>query len=63
MQNTFSLSNGSSIILTVAEYRTTKSECYHIVGLKPDYEVFPEEGKEDVQLNKAAEVLRTKFRQ
>ncbi len=62
MQNTFSLSNGSSVVLTVAEYRTTKSECYHKVGLKPDYEVFPEEGEKDVQLEKAAEVLRKKMK-
>ena len=62
MQDTFSLSNGSTVVLTVAEYKTTKSDCYHGVGLKPDYEVFPAEGEEDVQLSKAVEVLRAKIK-
>lgn len=61
MQDTFSLSNGSTVVLTVAEYKTTKSECYHGVGLKPDYEVFPAEGVEDAQLDKALEVIRAKL--
>lgn len=62
MQDTFSLSNGSTVVLTVAEYKTTKSDCYHGVGLIPDYEVFPAEGVEDAQLDKALEVLRNKIK-
>lgn len=60
MQDTFNLSNGSTIVLTVAEYKTTKSECYHGTGLAPDFEV--EQGEEsDLQLEKAAEVLKKKI--
>ncbi|MBQ5987926.1 MAG: S41 family peptidase [Oscillospiraceae bacterium] len=61
MQDTFSLSNGSTVVLTVAEYKTTKSDCYHGVGLIPDYEVFPAEGVEDAQLDKALEVIKSKI--
>ena len=61
MQDTFSLSNGSTVVLTVAEYKTTKSECYHGIGLKPDYEVLPGDGGEDVQLSKALEVIKNKI--
>ena len=61
MQDTFSLSNGSTVVLTVAEYKTTKSDCYHGTGLKPDFEVFPAEGEEDVQLSKALEVIKNKI--
>ncbi|MBQ5336547.1 MAG: S41 family peptidase [Oscillospiraceae bacterium] len=61
MQDTFSLSNGSTVVLTVAEYKTTKSECYHGIGLKPDYEVLPSDGGEDVQLSKALEVIKNKI--
>ena len=61
MQDTFSLSNGSTVVLTVAEYKTTKSDCYHGVGLTPDYEVFPAEGVEDAQLDKALEVIKSKI--
>lgn len=69
MQNTFNLSNGGGVRLTVAKYRTTKSDCYHGVGLAPEYEVdnddkykdteiekIPEEY--DLQLKKAIEVLK-----
>ena len=61
MQDTFSLSNGSTVVLTVAEYKTTKSDCYHGVGLIPDYEVFPSEDAEDAQLDKALEVIKSKI--
>ncbi|WP_044976526.1 S41 family peptidase [Ruminococcus sp. HUN007] len=61
MQDTFSLSNGSTVVLTVAEYKTTKSDCYHGIGLKPDYEVLPAEGDKDVQLEKAMEVIKAKI--
>lgn len=58
MQETFNLSNGSTVILTVAQYKTTKSECYHGVGLVPDYEVTNEGTDEDLQLMKAVEILK-----
>lgn len=69
MQNTYNLDNGGGLRLTVAKYRTVKSECYHGVGLAPDYEAdIPEKyaqtsiedipENEDTQLQKAIEVLR-----
>ena len=69
MQNTYNLDNGGGIRLTVAKYRTVKSECYHGVGLAPDYEAdIPEKyaqtsiedipENEDTQLQKAIEVLK-----
>ena len=69
MQNTYNLDNGGGLKLTVAIYRTVKSECYHGLGLKPDYETalpdkysenqsddIPE--NEDTQLQKAIEILK-----
>lgn len=62
MQNTFDLSDGGSLTLTVAKYRTTKSECYHGIGLVPDYEVEYVSGTDtDEQYEKAMEVLREKI--
>lgn len=69
MQNTYNLDNGGGLRLTVAKYRTVKSECYHGVGLAPDHEVdMPEKyaqtaiedipEKEDTQLQKAIEILK-----
>ena len=68
MQNTYNLDNGGGLRLTVAKYRTVKSECYHGVGLAPDYEAeLPEKytetsiedipESEDTQLQKALEVI------
>lgn len=61
MQETFNLSDGSTVVLTVAAYKTTKSECYHGIGLIPDYEVENDESGRDLQLEKAVEVLKNKF--
>lgn len=58
MQETFGLSNGSTVILTVAQYKTTRSDCYHGVGLVPDYEVTNEGNDEDLQFMKAVELLK-----
>lgn len=69
MQNTYNLDNGGGLRLTVAKYRTVKSECYHGVGLAPDYEVdMPEKysqtaiedipESEDTQLQKAIEIMK-----
>ncbi len=65
MQDTFTMSNGGAMKLTVAKYRTTKSECYHEIGLTPDYEVKLPEGVDisapditkDPQLKKAIDLL------
>ena len=68
MQDTFTMSNGGAVKITVARYRTTKSECFHEVGLKPDYEVKLPEGTDiskpditkDTQLKKAVDVVKKK---
>lgn len=69
MQNTVNLKGGGGLRLTVATYKTAKSECYHGVGLKPDFEIgLPEQyaetqiedipHEEDTQLQKAIEILK-----
>ncbi len=63
MQDTFTLSDGSTVILTVAKYKTTRSECYHGVGLVPDIEIEQDYTTEDDdQLKKAVEVMKDKLR-
>lgn len=65
MQNTIALKNGGGLKITVATYKTAKSECYHKVGLAPDYDIdLPEETdiskldpQNDTQLKKAIELL------
>lgn len=66
MQNTIELKNGGGLKITVAKYKTAKSECYHKIGLSPDYEVeLPKDTdisnpdpKNDPQLLKALEILK-----
>lgn len=69
MQNTYTLENGDAIRLTIARYRTTKSECYHGVGIAPDFEAeMPKEftqtaienipTQDDTQLQKAIEIFK-----
>ena len=41
MQNMVAMPDGGGLNLTVATYQTTKSECYHGVGLTPDEVVEP----------------------
>jgi carboxyl-terminal processing protease len=58
MQVTHQLSNGGALILTVATYNIVGRECYHGVGLAPDYEVtLSEDDTTDTQLEKAIEVV------
>jgi carboxyl-terminal processing protease len=58
MQVTQPLSNGGAVVLTVATYNIVSKECYHGVGLAPDYEVvLTEDDTEDTQLAKAIEVI------
>lgn len=58
MQSTHILSNGGALVLTVATYNIVNQECYHGVGLAPDYEVkLDENATEDLQLNKSIEVV------
>ncbi len=59
IQSVFMLEDGSALKLTVEEYYTPSKTKIHKVGIKPDHEVeFDMESKEDVQLNKAKELLK-----
>ena len=57
MQETNEMENGGAVILTVARYRTTVSDCYDGIGLTPDYQVENEDENVDAQYNKAVEIL------
>lgn len=59
VQNTYHLSDGSVVKLTVSHYYTPKGQDIHGSGITPDVEVEqPEDGTTDVQLEKAKEVLK-----
>lgn len=57
MQSTTEFESGGAVVLTVAEYRTVKSDCYDGVGLSPDYPIQNEDESVDSQLDKALEVV------
>ena len=58
MQVTTRMEDGGGLTLTVATYQTTKSECYHGVGLTPDVIVeLPEDAETDVQLETAKKLF------
>lgn len=58
VQKSFSLSDGSGIILTVAKVKPYITETFDGVGLEPDIEIAAETGSEsDIQLNKAINYL------
>ncbi len=62
MQSTMELSNGGAVVLTIAKYKTTNSECYDGIGITPDYIVQNEdEDDDDDQYNKALEVITQKI--
>lgn len=58
MQVTTRMQDGGGLTLTVATYQTTKSDCYHGVGLTPDIVVeFPEDAETDIQLEAAVRLF------
>lgn len=57
MQETNEMENGGAVILTVAEYRTSLSDCYDGIGIIPDFQVENEDENVDAQYNKAVEYL------
>ncbi len=58
MQVTTRMQDGGGLTLTVATYQTTKSDCYHGVGLTPDIVVeFPEDAETDIQLEAAVKLF------
>ena len=61
IQNVYMLSDESVLKLTVNEYYTPNEVKINKVGIEPDVVVeLPEDATEDVQLNKAIEILNTK---
>lgn len=66
MQVTTPLKDGGGLTLTIATYQTTRSDCYHGVGVVPDIEVAASEDTDiddadpetDPQLAKAIEILK-----
>ncbi len=66
MQMTTPLEDGGGLTLTIATYQTTRSDCYHGVGVVPDIEVAAGEDTDidnadpatDPQLAKAIEILK-----
>lgn len=64
MQDTFMLKNNNSVVLTVAQYKTMKSECYDGIGLEPDIKAEEDENSEkDSQLEAACKELENKIKQ
>ncbi len=66
MQVTTALEDGGGLTLTIATYQTTRSDCYHGVGVEPDIQVPAGEDTDiddvdpatDPQLAKAIEILK-----
>ena len=59
VQNTFQLSDGSVVKLTIAHYYTPLGNDIHKVGITPDVEVeLPDDATSDVQIEKALEVVK-----
>lgn len=61
MQTTAELSDGGAVVLTIAEYKTTVSECYDGIGITPDYVVENENEDSDEQYKKAVEIIMSKI--
>lgn len=58
VQQVFSLSDGSGVVITTSEYYTPNGRTINNIGIEPDILVeAAEEGEEDVQLNKAIQLL------
>lgn len=61
VQSVINLDDGSGYTLTTAQYFTPSGEYIHKKGITPDIIVEEtQDGKEDVQMNKAIEVIRDK---
>ncbi len=58
MQDITELDDGGAVVLTVAEYKTVYSECYDGIGITPDYPVENGDDGNDMQYNKAVEVVQ-----
>lgn len=62
VQTIFKLDSDSGLKITTAKYFTPKGHDIHKKGIDPDVVIEqPEDSKEDVQLNKAVEILKSKI--
>ena len=59
VQGLYSLSDGSGLKITIQKYYTPNGVCINGIGVTPDY-VIENDGNEDLQYNKAMELLKTK---
>lgn len=57
MQRVYPFTDGSAMVVTVAKYYTPNGTCVQDEGITPDIVIEPGEGEEDLQLNKAIEIL------
>lgn len=58
IQSTVKFDDGSALKLTIMQYFSPKGNVIHEKGVTPDYDITnPEDGKEDLQLEKALELL------
>ena len=58
IQEILSLPDGSGLKITTERYKTPNRNAIHKKGIEPDVEVKPTDSKEDVQLQKAIELLK-----
>lgn len=59
VQNMYQLPDGSGVKITMAKYYTPSGICIHGTGIEPDYKVTnPEDNSQDLQLEKAIEVIK-----
>ncbi len=59
MQETSRFDDGSAVVLTVAKYKTAKSECYDGIGITPEVIIDDDaETEADEQLEKAIETVK-----
>ncbi len=61
VQNTYPISDGTAIKLTIAKYMTPDGKCIQDEGIEPDVVVELDDSNEDNQLAKALEVLKEKM--
>ncbi len=61
VQNIYNLSDGSGLKVTIAKYYTPNGISIHGKGIEPDYYI-ENEGEEDLQLEKAIEVINSKIK-
>lgn len=62
VQTIFKLDSDSGLKITTAKYFTPNGHDIHKKGIEPDVVVEqPEDSKEDIQLNKAVEILKSKI--